>query len=103
MVMWTGILVLPVTVILWVLSYLLVVKKRADFIAGFDRERMSDPDRYAVWVGCSAFLCGLGLLVTWVLIALQVLSPKFLLTGILVSAGLCIVLAFFATAKYRKR
>lgn len=45
MVTWTGIVVLPVTGILWVLSYLLVVKKRADFIAGFDRERTSDPDR----------------------------------------------------------
>ncbi len=103
MVAWTGIIILPVTAILWVLSYLLIVNKLGELIAGFDRARTRGADKYALWVGVSTFLCGAGLLATWVLIATDILAPKYLLAGVLASAALGIVLAFVGSWKYARR
>jgi hypothetical protein len=102
MITWTGIIILPVVVILWVISYLLIVKNRTGLIAGYDREKVSDPGRYSSWIGFSVFLCGLGLLITWSLIASEMMPVEFMLPGIIVSAAICIVLAFTASAKFRK-
>ena len=88
--------------ILWVLTYLLVAKKRTDLIAGFDREKISDPDRYASWIGVSTFLCGFGLLTTWSLIASELMAAEFMLAAVFVSAAISILIAFISSARYRK-
>ncbi len=103
MLIWTGLVFLPVTVILWVLSYLLIVKKRADLVAGFDPAKIRDPDKYSVWVGYAASLCGVGLLGTWVLIAAEILAPRYMLPGVIISATVTIILAIFGSLRYSSR
>ena len=99
MITLTGAIILPVAVALWILGYLIAVRKRVNLIAGFDPERTTDPDEYALWIGTSAFLCGAGLLVTWALIAVGIVSPERLLTGVVVSAGASLVVVFFANVR----
>lgn len=102
MEIWTGIVILPIVAVLWICGYLIATKKRVDLIAGFDRDKVTDVDAYAGWVGGAAYVCGLGLLATWGLIAVDAVSERHLLAGILISAALALVIAFAGTRRYTR-
>ena len=100
MIVATGLVYLSIALVLWVLSYLFIVRKRAALIAGFDPAAIRDPGGYAVWVGWSTFLCGAGLVVTWALVAFEFLAYSYLLPGALLSASIMLVLSFVAAHRF---
>ena len=46
---------------LYVLAYLIGVKKRVGLVAGYDPSRVADPDGLANWVGLILFLIGIAI------------------------------------------
>ena len=46
---------------LYVLTYLIGVKKRVGLVAGYDPSRVADPDGLANWVGLILFLIGIAI------------------------------------------
>lgn len=87
----------------WIFSFLLIVKKRADLIAGYDEHSIANPRRYALWVGWSLFLCGAGLLAIGLLHdagRLSGLQLRYLTASVV---ALTAVLAFLANAGCARR